>query len=157
LTSFRLSLQDYHHYHSLVSGSVEYPNAVLSDYYGFDPPCLRSRIGAIAQNARCALVIDSPGFGQVIFVAIGAVEVETQTVTRNTCTKAGGKQFQRRSTNSGAKIEKGKELGMPESGGLNVAVIFEQGQIELDDEDLLSVSKRGARVDVGVGQRLRRA
>ncbi|RPA95091.1 putative phosphatidylserine decarboxylase [Choiromyces venosus 120613-1] len=143
VASFRLSPQDYHRYHSPVSGKVKWWKAISGDYYGVDPLCLRSRINVLTQNARCALAIDSAEFGQVLFVAIGAKEVGT------VC-------FSEKARTPGAMIEKGDELGMFEFGGSSIVVVFEQGRIEFD-EDLLSVSKRGVQMDVEVGQSLGKA
>lgn len=77
LASFRLSPQDYHRYHSPVSGTVKWWKRIAGDYYGVDPLCLRSKIDVLSKNARCVVCISSREFGEVLFVAIGASSVGT--------------------------------------------------------------------------------
>ncbi|KAH7132287.1 putative C2 domain-containing protein C31G5.15 [Dendryphion nanum] len=77
LASFRLSPQDYHRYHSPVSGTVRAFRRVPGEYYEVDPIAIQSRVNILTSNARDYLLIDSPEFGEVLFVAIGAVEVGT--------------------------------------------------------------------------------
>ena len=54
---------------------------------------------------------------------------------------------------SGARIEKGEEIGNFQYGGSSIIVAFEKGRIRFDD-DLLSLSKQAVMVDVEVGMSL---
>lgn len=75
VASFRLSPQDYHRYHSPVSGTVKQFRSMPGDYYQVDPVALSSRVDILTRNARDYVVIDSEEFGLVLFVAIGATDV----------------------------------------------------------------------------------
>jgi phosphatidylserine decarboxylase len=75
VASFRLSPQDYHRYHSPVSGTVKWYKAIPGDFYQVDPLCLQSPVDILTRNARCCVCIESKEFGQVLFVAIGATDV----------------------------------------------------------------------------------
>jgi phosphatidylserine decarboxylase precursor len=77
VASFRLSPQDYHRYHSPISGTVKEFRSLPGEYYEVDPIAINSKINILTSNARDYLVIDSPEFGEILFVAIGASEVGT--------------------------------------------------------------------------------
>ncbi|KAJ9616179.1 phosphatidylserine decarboxylase [Exophiala oligosperma] len=143
IASFRLSPQDYHRYHSPVEGTVEWYRQIPGEYYQVDPLCLRSDIDVLTVNARCAICINSPSFGYVLFVAIGATDVGTVEINQKCRTK-------------GSRLEKGEELGLFQFGGSSIIVAFEEGRIRFD-KDLLSVSRRLVMMDVEVGMSLGRA
>lgn len=75
VASFRLSPQDYHRYHSPVSGRVKGYRSIPGDYYQVDPLALRSKVDILTRNRRAFLVIETEEFGDVLFVAIGATNV----------------------------------------------------------------------------------
>lgn len=75
VASFRLSPQDYHRYHSPVSGRVSWFKQIAGDYYQVDPICLNSDVDILTRNARCCIAIETEEFGSVLFVAIGATDV----------------------------------------------------------------------------------
>lgn len=77
VASFRLSPQDYHRYHSPVTGTVKAFRSVPGDYYQVDPIALQSAVNILTSNARSYLVIETEHFGDVLFVAIGATNVGT--------------------------------------------------------------------------------
>jgi phosphatidylserine decarboxylase len=77
VASFRLSPQDYHRYHSPVTGRVSWFQQVSGDYYQVDPLCLSSQVDVLTRNARCCIGIETKEFGMVLFVAIGATNVGT--------------------------------------------------------------------------------
>lgn len=75
VASFRLSPQDYHRYHSPVTGRVRLFRAMPGDYYQVDPLALHSRVDILTRNARAYVVIETEEFGDVLLVAIGATNV----------------------------------------------------------------------------------
>jgi phosphatidylserine decarboxylase len=77
VASFRLSPQDYHRYHSPVTGTVTDFRSIPGDYYQVDPVALHSNVDILTRNARCWVNIETEEFGEVVFVAIGATEVGT--------------------------------------------------------------------------------
>ncbi|ODQ54591.1 phosphatidylserine decarboxylase [Saitoella complicata NRRL Y-17804] len=140
VASFRLSPQDYHRYHSPVSGTVKWWKELDGEYYDVDPICLQSDIDILTANARSAMCIDSPAFGLVLFVAIGAVDVGTVKLNPKFMTE-------------GASVRKGDEVGIFEFGGSSIIVAFEGGRVAFD-EDLREVSLEKVMMDVEVGMRL---
>lgn len=77
VASFRLSPQDYHRYHSPVTGKIKAYRSMPGDYYEVDPLALRSGVDILTRNARDYVVIETEEFGDVLFVAIGASQVGT--------------------------------------------------------------------------------
>lgn len=77
VASFRLSPQDYHRYHSPVSGTIKQFRSMPGDYYEVDPIALQSQVDILTRNARDYVVIETKEFGEVLFVAIGASQVGT--------------------------------------------------------------------------------
>lgn len=77
VASFRLSPQDYHRYHSPVTGTVKWHKHICGDYLQVDPVALHSSVSILTENARSCLWIESAEFGNVLFVAIGATDVGT--------------------------------------------------------------------------------
>lgn len=77
VASFRLSPQDYHRYHSPVSGTIKLFRSMPGDYYDVDPWALQSNVDILTRNARDYVLIETQGFGDVLFIAIGAADVGT--------------------------------------------------------------------------------
>jgi phosphatidylserine decarboxylase len=140
VASFRLSPQDYHRYHSPVSGTIKEFRSLPGSYYQVDPIALRSRINILTSNARDYVVIDSPEFGEVLFVAIGATNVGTV-------------YFHEKCRTVGSKIEKGDEIGIFQFGGSSIIVSFQKDRIDFD-EDLRDCSNAAIQVSVEIGMSL---
>ncbi|PGH07524.1 phosphatidylserine decarboxylase [Helicocarpus griseus UAMH5409] len=143
VASFRLSPQDYHRYHSPVTGKIKLFRSMPGDYYEVDPFALRSEVDILTRNARDYVVIDTTEFGDVLFVAIGASDVGTVRIHD---------KFQK----PGNDITKGEELGHFQFGGSSIIVAFKEGRMIFDD-DLLNVSRRAIATDVEVGMSLGKA
>lgn len=133
----RLSPQDYHHYHSPVSGGVTYVHHIPGDYYGVDPLCINSSISVLDSNARTAVVIDTRDFGRVLFVAIGASEVGSVDIKLQ----------------PGDYLKRGDEVGKFMYGGSSILVAFEQGRV-VWDEDIQEASLLGLMMDVRVKEKI---
>ncbi|KAK3935094.1 phosphatidylserine decarboxylase [Diplogelasinospora grovesii] len=125
VASFRLSPQDYHRYHSPVTGKLKLFRSMPGDYYDVDPVALRSR---------------TEEFGDVLFVAIGSTQV-------------GSVQFHEKYQKEGTEVTKGDEIGFFQFGGSSIIVAFEPGRVKFDP-DLLKWSKQEVQVSVEVGMSL---
>lgn len=143
IACFRLSPQDYHRYHSPVSGTISWFKQLGGEYYGVDPLATSSTLDVLAKNDRVCIEITSPEFGNVMFIAIGAEDVGKIRINKNFKT-------------IGQEVRKGDEVGMFEFGGSSIIVLFERGRIQWD-EDLVQWSKKRIMVDVEVGMRIGRA
>jgi len=137
VASFRLSPQDYHRFHSPVTGKVSWFKQISGDYYQVDPLCLSSNVDILTRNTRCCLEIESSEFGKVLFVAIGATDVGTVRIKERLC-------------KADAEIKKGDEIGLFQFGGSSIIVAFEKDRISFD-EDILHLSRQRIMMNVEVG------
>ncbi|KAF9775802.1 hypothetical protein IL306_006071 [Fusarium sp. DS 682] len=140
VASFRLSPQDYHRFHSPVTGKIKLFRSVPGDYYQVDPVALHSRVDILTRNRREYVIIDTLEFGEVLFVAIGATNVGSVIIHD---------KFQK----SNAKIKKGDELGYFQFGGSSIIVAFLEGRIKFD-QDISELSKQRIQCSVEVGMSL---
>ncbi|XP_020245911.1 phosphatidylserine decarboxylase proenzyme 2-like isoform X2 [Asparagus officinalis] len=138
LVIFRLAPQDYHRFHSPVSGVVESFVEIPGSLYTVNPIAVNSKYcNVFTENKRVVSVISTSEFGKVAFVAIGATMVGSITFTRE----------------KGDYIHKGDEFGYFSFGGSTVICVFEKDAIQID-EDLISNSERSLETLVYVGMRL---
>jgi phosphatidylserine decarboxylase len=135
----RLCLADYHHIHFPVSGVPGRAIAIRGKYYAGGPYALRSLVPFYTENHRQVTVIDSDSFGQIAMVEIGAFTVGSI------------KQHYR----PGEHTDKGARKGFFELGGSTVALLFQPGVIEID-EDLCSNTRRGIETRVRFGDSIGR-
>ncbi|KAF4343149.1 phosphatidylserine decarboxylase [Fusarium beomiforme] len=143
VASFRLSPQDYHRYHSPVTGKIKLFRSIPGDYYQVDPVALQSQVDTLTRNRRAYVIIETAEFGDVLFVAIGATNVGSVVIHE---------QFQK----SGVQVNKGDELGHFQFGGSSIIVAFQVERIKFDN-DLSQLSRQRIRVSVEVGMSLGRA
>jgi len=140
IACFRLSPQDYHRYHSPVNGKTTSYKQLGGDYYGVDPLAISSSLDVLAMNNRVCIGIESPEFGKVMFVAIGAEDV-------------GKIRINEKFKTAGTEMRKGDEIGLFEFGGSSIIILFEKGRIRWDN-DLVRWSDHRIMIDVEVGMRI---
>lgn len=133
----RLCPLDYHRFHFPFDATIKQePTLINGSLYSVSPWALKKRFSILAENKRVITLLDSPTFGLVAFVEIGATCVGTiwQTYTQN-------------------EVKKGDEKGYFSFGGSSIVMLFEPGRITFD-EDLLSYSKQGIETVCKWGTRL---
>ncbi|KAL3952783.1 hypothetical protein ACCO45_012726 [Purpureocillium lilacinum] len=130
IASFRLSPQDYHRYHSPVTGVVKLYRSMPGDYYQVDPVALRSDVDILTRNRREYLAIETQEFGDVLFVAIGATDV-------------GCVRIHNQWRKQGSRVSKGDELGHFQFGGSSIVVAFEKGREDQKDEERKPLNNEG--------------
>ncbi|KAF8072329.1 phosphatidylserine decarboxylase-domain-containing protein [Lyophyllum atratum] len=138
LAIFRLAPQDYHRFHSPVEGRIGPMTVISGEYYTVNPQAIRSSLDVYGENVRKIVPIDSPHFGRVMAVCIGAMMVGSIKTT----------------VNEGDYVQRGQEFGYFAFGGSTIVVLFEKDRVEWD-EDLL-INGRAAletlvRVGMGIG------
>lgn len=121
----RLAPQDYHRFHSPVDGTIVSLYEIPGTYYTVNPMAVRGKTDVFTENRRTVCLIDSPIFGKVTLVAIGAMMVGS---IRFTCVP-------------GQSISRMDELGYFAFGGSTVVVLFPQDSIQFD-KDLLENSNQ---------------
>ncbi|KAG1727715.1 phosphatidylserine decarboxylase-domain-containing protein [Suillus lakei] len=138
LAIFRLAPQDYHRFHVPVDGRIGEMRDVKGEYYTVNPQAVRSALDVYGENVRKIVPIDSPQFGRVMVVCVGAMMVGSIKTT----------------VEEGQDVKRGQELGYFAFGGSTIVVLFERGAVEWD-EDLI-INGRACletlvRVGMGIG------
>lgn len=131
----RLCPVDYHRYHFPVSGEAG-PSVILpGSLRSVSPLALRRRLSIFWENRRARTLVESPEFGKVVVMEVGA-----------TC--VGGMH----PTYQPGAIEKGDEKGYFSFGGSCVTTVFQKGAIQYD-ADLLEQAAAGREVYAKMGER----
>lgn len=73
LVIFRLAPQDYHRFHSPVSGTVGKMTLIDGEYYTVNPQAIRTSLDVYGENVRKIVPIESEEFGTVMTVWVGAM------------------------------------------------------------------------------------
>ena len=81
LAVFRLAPQDYHRFHVPVDGTIGEITAIEGQYYTVNPMAIRSTLDVYGENVRVIVPIQSPIFGLVMVVCIGAMMVGSTIIT----------------------------------------------------------------------------
>jgi phosphatidylserine decarboxylase len=82
LAIFRLAPQDYHRFHSPVTGRLAMMKPISGTYLTVNPMAIRENVDVLTENKRHLVVIDSVEFGRVAFIAVGATLVGSIVLTR---------------------------------------------------------------------------
>ncbi|KAH9986068.1 phosphatidylserine decarboxylase-domain-containing protein [Russula vinacea] len=140
LVIFRLAPQDYHRFHSPVDGTIGPMTYISGEYYTVNPQAVRTTLDVYGENARKVVPIDSPQFGRVMAVCIGAMMVGSIKTT----------------VSEGDFVKRGQEFGYFAFGGSTIVCLFERNAVEWD-EDLLINGRASletlVRVGMGIGRR----
>ncbi len=132
----RLCPVDYHRFHFPCAGTPVAPRWLNGPLYSVSPIALKQRPSVLWENKRCLTTIDSPDFGQVLFVEVGATCVGTIVHT----------------STPGQPVAKGDEKGCFRFGGSCVITVFEPGRVNWD-ADLIEHGKTGREVYAWMGER----
>jgi phosphatidylserine decarboxylase len=133
----RLCPTDYHRFHFPVDGLPGEPREIGGWLYSVNPVALRRNIDYLVRNKRFLTLIDSPVFGPVAMIEIGATNVGTVI----------------QSFIPGKPAAKGVEKGLFSYGGSCVVTVFAPGRIVFD-RDLTEASARHLEVYARMGDRL---
>jgi phosphatidylserine decarboxylase len=136
----RLCPVDYHRFHFPVAGTPDEARLINGWLYSVSPIALRRNVRYLVQNKRMVTLMDTPRFGRVAVLEIGA-----------TCV---GSILQ--SYAPGRPVAKGAEKGLFAFGGSCVVTVFTKDRIRFDD-DLVSSSSEHREVYARMGQSLGRA
>ncbi|MFM1850508.1 MAG: hypothetical protein RIS54_192 [Verrucomicrobiota bacterium] len=119
----RLCPVDYHRFHFPVAGQPAAARLVDGWLYSVSPIALRHNLHYLVQNKRMITLIDSPDFGRVAMLEVGATNVGTihQTYVDDRA------------------AAKGEEKGFFAFGGSCVITLFQKGRIRFA-EDLVTQS-----------------
>ncbi len=132
----RLCPVDYHRFHFPVSGTAERPRLINGFLYSVSPIALRRNVRYLCENRRSLSVMDSPRFGRVATLEVGATNVGSWDYTFV----------------PGA-VTKGQEKGFFRFGGSLTITVFARGRVRLAD-DLVAQAVQGREVYARVGDRM---
>jgi len=133
----RLCPVDYHRFHFPVSGTPGEPRLINGWLYSVSPIALRQNLAYLWENKRMVTLVESPVFGRVALVEIGATMVGSIMQTFL----------------PGRAAVKGEEKGLFKFGGSCVVTLFKRDRIKLD-ADLVKYSAEGLEVYGRMGDRL---
>ncbi len=133
----RLCPVDYHRFHFPVNGTPGEPVLLNGSLYSVSPVALRRNVSYLVQNKRMRTLVDSPEFGRVAVLEIGA-----------TCVGSIGEEFV-----AGRTVAKGDPKGWFAFGGSCVATVFQRGRIRFED-DLVAQSAQQIETYARMGDRL---
>lgn len=121
----RLCPTDYHRFHFPCDGMAGRAEEIPGHLWSVNPLLLAQETHLLAENRRMRTLIQSPTYGQVAMVEVGATCVGTihQTYSPHT------------------EVTKGEEKGYFSFGGSALLVLFEPGRLTLA-EDLLASSSQ---------------
>lgn len=112
----RLCPSDYHRFHFPVAGVPSEARLVKGCLYSVSPIALRRNILYLVRNKRFVTLIESPEFGTVAMIEVGATNVGSVV----------------QGYLPGRGVAKGDEKGMFAFGGSCVITLFEKGRITFD-------------------------
>ncbi len=133
----RLCPVDYHRFHFPVAGKPNESRLINGWLYSVSPVALRRNLRYLVENKREITLIESPVFGTVAQIEVGATNVGSI----------------RQSFVPGRAVAKGEEKGFFAFGGSCVITLFQRGRIQFDG-DLLKPCAEGLEVYAKMGERL---
>lgn len=133
----RLCPVDYHRFHFPVAGLPDDGRLINGWLYSVSPIALRLNVRRLVENKRRVTLIQSPVFGRVAMIEVGATNVGSIIETYV----------------SDRPVVKGEEKGLFKFGGSCVITFFQKGRIQLD-ADLRENSARGLETYIRMGDRL---
>jgi phosphatidylserine decarboxylase len=135
----RLCPVDYHRFHFPVAGVPEKARIINGPLFSVSPIALRQNINYLWENKRALSKIQSPEFGTVLMLEIGATNVGSIEYTYV----------------PDEPMQKGAEKGYFKFGGSSMITMFEPGKLRLAD-DLIENSRQHrelyARMGDGMGR-----
>ena len=133
----RLCPVDYHRFHFPVAGTPGPTRSIEGPLFSVSPLALRKHLSYLWTNKRTITRLESPHFGTVLLLEIGA-----------TCVGTIAQTYQ-----PGTAVAKGAEKGYFAFGGSSTITLFEPGAIRLE-ADLLDRSASQTELYARVGSRL---
>lgn len=133
----RLCPVDYHRFHFPVAGTPAESRRIEGWLYSVSPVALRRNLRYLVANKRAVTTIDSPQFGTVAMIEVGATNVGSI----------------RQTFAAGRPVAKGDEKGLFAFGGSCVITLFQRGRIKFDS-DLVTHSAEHLETYAKMGDRL---
>lgn len=133
----RLCPVDYHRFHFPVDGMPGEPRVINGWLYSVSPVALKRNVRYLVENKRVITLVESPAFGTVAVIEVGATNVGSIRQTHV----------------AGRPAVKGAEKGLFAFGGSCVITLFQPGRIKFD-ADLTAQSADYVETYARMGDRL---
>jgi phosphatidylserine decarboxylase len=133
----RLCPVDYHRFHFPCGGVPGNAEKIKGPLYSVSPIALRKCVKYLVQNKRVITLIESPEFGAVASIEVGATNVGSIVQVYP----------------PGHPMQKGEEKGLFKFGGSCVITLFQRGQIVFD-ADLVEQSRQHIEAYAWMGERM---
>ena len=133
----RLCPVDYHRFHFPVAGTPGEPRLINGWLYSVSPIALRRRLSYLVENKRVVTLVESPQFGTVAVIEVGATNVGSI----------------QQSFLPGRPVKKGDEKGLFAFGGSCVITIFQKNRIRFD-ADIVAQSEQHLETYARMGDQL---
>ena len=133
----RLCPVDYHRFHFPCGGVPGNAEKIKGPLYSVSPIALRKCVKYLVQNKRVITLIESPEFGAVANIEVGATNVGSIVQVYP----------------PGHPMQKGEEKGLFKFGGSCVITLFQRGRIVFD-ADLVEQSRQHIEVYGWMGERM---
>jgi len=121
----RLAPQDYHRFHLPVDCKIGATKPFDGALYTVNPIAIREDIDVYTENKRMFTLLDSPEFGTVGYISVGATMVGSIRLT----------------SKEGQSAKKGDEHGYFAFGGSTILVLFEPNRITFDKDLVVNSGK----------------
>lgn len=133
----RLCPVDYHRFHFPCGGVPGNAEKIKGPLYSVSPIALRKCVKYLVQNKRVITLIESPEFGAVASIEVGATNVGSIVQVYP----------------PGHPMQKGEEKGLFKFGGSCVITLFQRGRIVFD-ADLVEQSRQHIEAYAWMGERM---
>jgi len=133
----RLAPQDYHRFHIPIDCTIGPTVPFDGALYTVNPIAVNEHVDVYTENKRMVTLLESPIFGTVGYIAVGATMVGSIVLT----------------SNQGDQVKKGDEHGYFAFGGSTILLLFQEGKIVFD-EDLVVNSNKPIETLVKMGTRI---
>ena len=130
---YRLSANDYHHYHYLDKGKVTYSKYIKGKLHTVRP--ISEKYNVYSQNSRLVSILKTENFGDVIQIEVGAMLIG----------KIVNYEYQ--------EFNKLDEKGFFDFGGSTIVQIFEKDKVIID-KDIIEKSNEGIETIVEIGEKI---
>jgi len=137
LAIFRLAPQDYHRFHAPTNMTLESLLELSGQYYTVNPMAIKENLDVLTDNKRTVAIFDSPNFGKIAYVMIGALLVASINLTIKV----------------GDTVQKGGEIGYFAYGGSTIVTLFQKNKVTFD-ADLASNSMSAMETVVEMGEHI---
>jgi len=133
----RLCPVDYHRFHFPADGTPGTARWLPGSLWSVNPIALRRKLAYLWENKRAVTILETPRFGKVLLLEIGATNVGSINETYT----------------PGRPVVRGDEKGFFAFGGSATATLFEPGRVKLA-EDLVAQTKLGRELYARMGTRM---